>query len=203
MTHVLEYVKDNHADWMRGAEEPLNWNQRLKMNRQQWTECWHFHERNLAVQHDMEFFAEAAYILYQNHLDSMIMQNHLLWKDFCRKLGTTEVDPKPSHVIPEPERPQRLWLLHLEKCPDYELSPYGQFSYPRLVEFVEAKKEMTRSSYRHLVEHQYTQLEINDFSICLSIIVDAKNWMWGFHTSRGLKEYHLANGCLEFPRVSR
>ena len=68
----------------------------------------------------MEFFSEAVFSLYQDHLDRMIRQNHLLWGDFCRKVvkrdpatgavedtglldlvmprGAADVYPEPSNV---------------------------------------------------------------------------------------------------------
>ena len=107
-------------DWMRGAEEPLSWANKHQIPKESWKERWHLYERDLAIQQDMEFFSEAVFSLYQDHLDRMIRQNHLLWGDFCRKLvkrdpatgavedtglldlvmprGATDVYPEPSNV---------------------------------------------------------------------------------------------------------
>ena len=63
MTQVLDDVKNSHANWMRGAEEPLNWDQRFSIDKQQWPERWHTYERNLALQQDMEFWSEAVFSL--------------------------------------------------------------------------------------------------------------------------------------------
>ena len=117
----------------------------------------------------------------------MIRKNHLLRGDVCKKVvkrdpvtgqteetklldlvflpGATEVPPEPSNVIPKPEKhfsfSTTLMVLATElyfaKVPDHKLSSYAKFPYQKLVEFVESRKEMTRSSYRHFVEHAYTQ----------------------------------------------
>ena len=84
MNSVLESAKRNHADWMRGTTQPTNWSQRFEIAKQSWPERWHLFERDLPIQADMEFLAEAVYQFYQNHLDKMIRKNELLWGDLCR-----------------------------------------------------------------------------------------------------------------------
>ena len=135
----------------------------------------------------MEFFAEAVYTFYQEHLDKMIRKNPLLWGDFCKKLkkvnpetgereesdlldlvlppGATEVYADSSNVKPEPERhfsfSTTLMVLavelYFENVPDHKLCPYARYSYRILMEFVESRKELTKESYRHFVEHAYNQ----------------------------------------------
>ena len=178
MTYVLDSAKHNKADWMRGAEEPRGWSTRFDIPKESWPERWHLFERDESIQKDMEFFVEAMYVFYQEHLDKMIRKNHLLWGDFCRKVfkvntatgekeetgildlvfppGASEVYPESSNVIPEPERhfsfSTTLMVLavelYFEKVPDHKLCPYAKYSYRKLMEFVESRKEMTKESYQ-------------------------------------------------------
>ena len=57
-------------DGMRGQEEPLSWANRHQIPKESWKERWHLYERDLAIQQDMEFFSEAVFSLYQDHLES-------------------------------------------------------------------------------------------------------------------------------------
>ena len=84
MREFSDAAQRNHADWMRGTSEPLNWSQRSDIPKQNWQERWHLYERDLSIQADLEFLAEAVYQFYQVHLDKMIRKNNLLCGDFCR-----------------------------------------------------------------------------------------------------------------------
>ena len=68
MRAVIDAAKFNHAAWMRGAQEPLNWQNRFDIPKQNWPERRHFYERDLAIQQDMEFLSEAVFTFYQDHL---------------------------------------------------------------------------------------------------------------------------------------
>ena len=68
---------------------------------------------------------------------------------------TTDVFPDSSNVIPQPERhfsfSTTLMVLatelYFEKVPDHKLCPYARYSYRKLLEFFESRKEMTKESY--------------------------------------------------------
>ena len=66
------------------------------------------------------------------------------------------IPPGATEVFPEPFNPERHFAfsalmvmateLYFEKVPDRRLCPYAQFSYRKLVEFVESRKGMTKDS---------------------------------------------------------
>ena len=206
---------------MRGEDEPSAWDTRFEIPKEMWPERWHLYERSMAIQKDMEFFAEAVYTFYQEHLDKMIRKNPLLWGDFCKKLRklnpetgnmeesdlldlamaprATEVYADYNTVKPEPEKhfsfSTTLMVLavelYFESVPDHKLCPYARYSYRTLMEFVESRKELTKESYRHFIEHAYNQFfqhEAFHSSACSK--THAKDLSAGnFKTSTKLKAY--------------
>ena len=60
MNELSDAAKSNHANWMRGTSEPLNWSQRFDILKQNWQERWHLYERDFGIQADLEFLAEAV-----------------------------------------------------------------------------------------------------------------------------------------------
>ena len=70
---------------MRGQGEPAGWEDRFSIDRNLWSENWHLYERDMLVQEDPEWFAEAIYHFYRKHLDKLIKENDKLWGDFCKK----------------------------------------------------------------------------------------------------------------------
>jgi hypothetical protein len=70
---------------MRGQGEPPGWEDRYSINREQWSENWLLYERDLLIQEDLEWLAEAVYQFYQVHLDKLIRENDRMWGDFCKK----------------------------------------------------------------------------------------------------------------------
>ena len=221
MRNVLENAKYYNADWMRGEDEPSAWDTRFEIPKDMWPERWHLYERSMAIQNDMEFFAEAVYTFYQAQLDKMIRKNPLLWGDFCKKLRklnpetgnmeesdlldlamaprATEVYADYNTVKPEPEKhfsfSTTLMVLavelYFESVPDHKLCPYARYSYRTLMEFVESRKELTKESYRHFIEHAYNQFfqhEAFHSSACSK--THAKDLSAGnFKTSTKLKAY--------------
>ena len=158
MDTVLESARLHRADWLRGAEEPADWKNRRKIPRQNWSEKWYLYERDLAIQKDMEFFSEAVCSFYQNHLEKMIKQNHLLWNDFGRVIGPSEVFPEPEkHFAFSTTLMVLATELYLKQMPNYQLSHYSSFAYRKLMEFIEGRKSFSPDAYRHFVEHVYLQ----------------------------------------------
>ena len=85
LTYFLDDCRYNHTDWMRGQGEPPGWEDRFSIDREQWSETWLLYERDLMIQEDLEWFAEAVYQFYQKHLDRLIRENNMMWGDFCKK----------------------------------------------------------------------------------------------------------------------
>ena len=52
---------------------------------EQWSENGFLCERDLRVQEDLEWLAEAVYQFYRKHLDKLIRENDRMWGDFCKK----------------------------------------------------------------------------------------------------------------------
>ena len=93
---------------------------------EQWSENGFLCERDLRVQEDLEWLAEAVYQFYRKHLDKLIRENDRMWGDFCKKsygddgnetgldLNTygydmtdpnAEVPTNKKTAIPDPENP--------------------------------------------------------------------------------------------------
>jgi hypothetical protein len=70
---------------MRGAGEPLGWDERFEINRYQWPEQLLLYECDLMIQEDMEWMVEAVDVFYTKHLDKLIRENDRMWGDFCQK----------------------------------------------------------------------------------------------------------------------
>ena len=85
LTYFLDDCRYNHTDWMRGQGEPPGWEDRFSIDREQWSETWLLYERDLMIQEDLEWFAEAVYQFYQKHLDRLIREDNMMWGDFCKK----------------------------------------------------------------------------------------------------------------------
>ena len=82
--------------------------------------------------------------------------------------------------------------LYFEKVPDHKLSPYAKFSYRKLMELVESRKEMTKESYRHFVEHAYNQFfqhESFHSSACSKTTTEGVEGSGVLNTSMKLQAY--------------
>jgi len=66
---------------MRGQGEPPGWEDRFDIDRECWSENWLLHERDLMIQEDMEWLAEAV----RKHPHKLIRENDRMWGDFCQK----------------------------------------------------------------------------------------------------------------------
>ena len=62
----------HYTDWMRGQGEPPGWEDRFDIDRERWSENWLLYERDLMIQKDMEWLAEAVFKFYRKHLDKLI-----------------------------------------------------------------------------------------------------------------------------------
>ena len=125
MNSFLQYCRNYWVDWMRGQVPPNGWETRHEVDRDQWHETILLYERDEAIQRDLEYLTEAAFVFYTKHLDKFIRENDKLWRDFCRRrvdstgfpldeleLSTrrydrtipgTQVPMNKKTVIPEPE----------------------------------------------------------------------------------------------------
>ena len=76
LTNFLNDCRYNHTDWMRGQSEPPGWEDTYSIDREGWSENWLLYERDLMIQEDLEWFAEAVYQFYQKHqVDQRERQN--------------------------------------------------------------------------------------------------------------------------------
>ena len=88
LSHLRNFLEDcryNHTDWLRGQGRPPGWEDRFDIEREQWSENWLLYERDLMIQADLEWFAEAVYQFYKEHLDKLIGENDRMWGEFCKK----------------------------------------------------------------------------------------------------------------------
>ena len=182
MRDFLDSCRRYCTDWMRGMVEPDGWQDRLKIDRDNWREKFLLYERDLEIQKDMEYLTEGVFVFYTKHLDRLIRENDKLWGDFCRRRvdrdGNTldELELWDRHidmtipgaripmnkktVIPEPEKhfsfSTKLMVmaidLYEEESPP-SYSPFTNFAIKKLRQFVDSRKEMTAQSYRFFVEH--------------------------------------------------
>ena len=184
LEHVLDDCRYNHTGWMRGQGEPAGWEDRFSIDRNLWSENWHLYERDMLVQEDLEWFAEAVYHFYQKHLDKLIRENKL-WGDFCKKkyddygnelglelntwgydmtIPDIEVPMTKKTIIPDPEAhvpfSTTLMVLAIElyqgEAPK-AFCLYTNFAYKKLKQSVESRKEVTAQSFRFFVEYAYNQ----------------------------------------------
>ena len=70
MRGILDECRYYNTDWLRGAGEPLSWDERFDINQDQWHEQLHLYERDLMIQEDMEWMVEAVDVFYTKHLDN-------------------------------------------------------------------------------------------------------------------------------------
>ena len=149
--------------------EPPGWEDRFSIDRERWSENWLLYERDLMIQEDLEWFAEAVYQFYQKHLDRLIRENYRMWGDFRKKkydddghelgleLNTwgydmtdpdVEVPMNNKTVVPDPEAhfsfSTKLMvfaidLYQLEAPRDF--CPYTNFAYKKLTQFVDGWKD--------------------------------------------------------------
>ena len=144
------------------------------------------YERDLTIQEDTEWMAEAVYVFYSKHLDKLIRENDRMWGDFCKKVKdehgneldqlelntfgydlrnpNVEVPMNKKTIIPDPEKhfsfSTKMMVLAMELYQDEaprEFCHYTTFAYRKLKQFVDDRKEMTAQSYRFFVEHAYNQ----------------------------------------------
>jgi hypothetical protein len=76
----LEDCRYYCTDWMRGQGEPPGWEDRFDIDRERWSENWLLYERDLMIQEDMEWLAEAV----RKHPHKLIRENDRMWADFCQ-----------------------------------------------------------------------------------------------------------------------
>ena len=130
MNNFLSYCRQHWVDWMRGQVPPHGWETRHEIDRDNWREAFLLYERDLAIQSDLEYLTEAAFVFYTKHLDKFIRENDKLWGDFCKRrvdrhgsvldeleLNThgydmtipgMQVPINKKTVIPEPENTSRF-----------------------------------------------------------------------------------------------
>ena len=82
---LLEQCRYYWTDWLRGQGEPLGWDDRFDIDRDQWHEHLLLYERDLMIQADLEWLVEAVFTFYRKHLDKLIRENGRMWGDFCKK----------------------------------------------------------------------------------------------------------------------
>ena len=70
---------------MRGQGEPPGWEDRFDIDRERWSENWLLYERDLMIQKDMEWLAEAVFKFYRKASRQVDQRNDKLWRDFCQK----------------------------------------------------------------------------------------------------------------------
>ena len=169
----------------RGAGEPPGWEDRFSIDIEQRSENWLLYERDVQIQEDMEWLAEAVYQFYQVHLDRLIRESDKLWGDFCRRkfdadgsdsgleLNTFGYDMtipgmtahmNKNTAIPDPEAhfsfSTKLIVLGIElylRDAPRDFCHYTNFAYKKPFQLVEGRKDMTAQSYRFFVEHAYSQ----------------------------------------------
>ena len=67
LNYFLDDCRHEHTDWMQGQGEPPGWEDRYDIEREQWSEK-RLYERDLMIQADLEWLAEAVYQFYRNIL---------------------------------------------------------------------------------------------------------------------------------------
>ena len=60
--------------FLLGQVEPLGWDDRFDISRNNWREAFLLYERDLAIQADLEYLAEAVFVFYTKHLDKFIRE---------------------------------------------------------------------------------------------------------------------------------
>ena len=219
LRELLDECRYYHTDWMRGAGEPLGWDERFDIDRDQWHEQLLLYERDLMIQEDMEWLAEAVYVFYRKHLDKLIRENDRMWEDFCQKkydddgnevgleLNTfgydmtspnIEVPMNKKTIIPDLQRhfsfSTKMMVLAVElyqqEAPR-DFCHHTTFAYRKLKQFVDERKEITAQSYRFFVEHAYNQFFQHEaFHQTARARTKAKDLNAGdFHTSTKLDGY--------------
>eukprot|EP00435_Cladocopium_sp_Y103_P052220 s573_g16.t1 len=73
------------------------------------------------------------------------------------------------NIIPFPEKhfsfSTKMMLLAIQlykERSDYQFHPFTQFAFDKLESYVESKKQLTKESYRHFVEHAYNQFFVEE-----------------------------------------
>ena len=219
MRGILDECRFYNTDWLRGAGEPLSWDERFDINRDQWPEQLHLYERDLMIQEDMEWMVEAVDVFYTKHLDKLIRENDRMWGDFCKKkydndgneigleLNTFGYDMtipgitvpmNKKTIIPDPEKhfsfSTKMMVLAIELYQEEaprDFCHYTTFAYRKLKQFVDDRKDMTAQSYRFFVEHAYNQFfQHETFHQSARARTKAKDLNAGaFHTSTKLSGY--------------
>jgi hypothetical protein len=64
LDNFLYDCKVNYTDWMRGAGEPQGWEDRFSIERELWSENLLLYERDVRIQEDMVWLAEAVFQFY-------------------------------------------------------------------------------------------------------------------------------------------
>ena len=205
LENFLEDCRYNHTDWMGGQGEPYGWEGRFSIARDQWSENWLLHERDLLIQEDLECFAEAVYQFYQVHLDKLIRENDKLRGDFCKKkyddagneiglevntwgydmtIPGIEIPMTKKTIIPDPE-------THFSFSTKLMVLAIDLYQSKKLTQFVDSRKDMTAQSYRFFVEHAYNQFFQHEaFHQPARARTKAKDLgAGGFHTSTKLDGY--------------
>ena len=186
MRNYFETCRQHWTDWMRGQVEPLGWDDRFDISRNNFREAFLLYERDLAIQADLEYLAEAVFVSYTKHLDNFIRESDKLWGDFCKRrvdgdgnvlnemeLNTHGYDMtipgmrgpmNKMTVIPEPERhfsfSTKMMVMAIDLYEDEAPSSFCHFTIfalKKLRQFVDRRKELTAQSYRFIVEHAYNQ----------------------------------------------
>ena len=128
------------------------------------------YERDLTIQEDTEWMAEAVYVFYSRHLDKLIRENDRMWGDFCKKVKdehgneldqlelntfgydlrnpNVEVPMNKKTIIPDPEKhfsfSTKMMVLAMELYQDEaprEFCHYTTFAYRKLKQFVDDRKK--------------------------------------------------------------
>eukprot|EP00435_Cladocopium_sp_Y103_P034633 s133_g9.t1 len=73
------------------------------------------------------------------------------------------------NIVPFPEKhfsfSTKMMLLAIQlyqERADHQFHPFTQFAYEKLESYVESKKQLTKESYRHFVEHAYNQFFVEE-----------------------------------------
>ena len=166
MRNYFETCRRHRTDWMRDQVEPLGWDDRFDIGRNNWRLLY---KRDLAIQADLEYLTEVVFVFYTKHLDKFIRENAKLWGDFCKKradrdgnvlneleLNThgydmtipgMQVPMNKKTVIPEPERhfsfSTKMMVmaidLYEEEAPS-SFCHFTTFALKKLRQFVDSRK---------------------------------------------------------------
>ena len=63
MRTYFETCRRHWTDWMRSQIEPLGWDDRFDIDRDNWRDVFLLYERDLAIQKDLEYLSEARFCL--------------------------------------------------------------------------------------------------------------------------------------------